>query len=204
MKAIVAGATGLVGGELINLLSEDTRFTSVTVWARRSLELPRKFHCVSGSLDEIQFPEADVAFCALGTTINKAGSQDAFYAVDHDLVLSFAEKAKNAGVRKFVLVSSIGADASSSNFYLKVKGQTENDLKNLGFEQLSILRPSILLGDRKEFRFGELIGRGVMSMVGPLMLGPLQKYRGVNAKVVAKKMVSSCHEHRTGIHVHQF
>jgi uncharacterized protein YbjT (DUF2867 family) len=204
MRAIVAGATGLVGGELINLLAPDSRFTSVTVWARRRLELDGKFNLTQASLDEAEFPPADVAFCALGTTIGKAGSQSAFYAVDHDLVISFAEKAKTAGVHNFVLVSSIGADARSANFYLKVKGQTENDLKSIGFNQLTILRPSMLLGDRKEFRFGELIGKGVISVVNPLMLGPLKKYRGVNAKEVAQKMISVCFEERAGVRVYEF
>lgn len=100
-----------------------------------------------------------------------------------------------------MVVSSVGADASSSNFYLRVKGETELDLEKIGFESLIILRPSMLMGERKEFRFGELIGKGVMTVFNPLMIGPLAKYHGIQGKTVARAMVQLSKADLVGKHV---
>jgi uncharacterized protein YbjT (DUF2867 family) len=130
-----------------------------------------------------------------------AGSKEAFYHVDHDLVVDFATKAKKVGVQTFVLVSSVGADSKSSTYYLKVKGETENDLKEIGFNSLLILRPSMLLGDRTEFRFGELIGKAAMTVFNPLMLGGLTKYKGIEGKTVARCMQQLAKQELPGAHV---
>lgn len=202
MKAAVAGSTGFIGSILIDLLKTDDSFSSVQVLTRRKLELPNKFtSLVATDLAQQALESIDVAFCALGTTIATAGSQDAFYHVDHDLVLAFANNAKKAGATRFVLVSSVGADARSGNFYLRVKGETEEHLQKLGFESLIILRPSMLMGERKEFRFGELIGKGVMTIFNPLMQGPMAKYRGIQGKTVAKAMIRLAKETLPGTHV---
>jgi uncharacterized protein YbjT (DUF2867 family) len=110
--------------------------------------------------------------------------------VDYDLVLQIAEKAKSVGVKKILIVSSIGADPNSSNFYLKVKGQMEEAVKKIDFEYIGIVRPSMLLGDRKEFRFGEKVGIIVFSLLRFIFVGPLRKYRGIQARDVAKSMIS--------------
>lgn len=202
MKAAVAGSTGFIGSILIDILGSDGDFTSVQVLSRRPVSLPPKFsNAVTDDLANTNLDALEVAFCALGTTIKTAGSQEAFYHVDHDLVLAFAENAKSAGAKRFVLVSSVGADSKSSNFYLRVKGQTEEDLEKLGFESLIILRPSMLMGERKEFRFGELIGKGVMTVFNPLMLGPLAKYRGIEGRTVARAMVRLAKEEVPGVHM---
>jgi uncharacterized protein YbjT (DUF2867 family) len=202
MKAAIAGATGLIGSHLLELMKADPALESVQVLSRRPLELPPKFTVVTGDLMHPSLgPAVEVAFCALGTTMAKAGSKEAFYHVDHDLVLAFAKAAKDAGAEKFVLVSSIGADAGSGNFYLKVKGETENDLQALGFRSLIILRPSLLMGDRSDFRFGERISQGAMTVLGPLMLGPLTKYRGIHGRTVAKAMLRLAKEELPGVHV---
>ena len=202
MNAAIAGATGLIGNHLLDLMKPDEDIASVQVLARRALSLPAKFSLVTGDLAvPVLTAGVDVAFCALGTTMAKAGSKEAFYHVDHDLVLAFAKAAKDAGAEKFVIVSSIGADAGSGNFYLKVKGETENDLKALGFRSLIILQPSLLMGDRSEFRLGERIGQGVMSVMGLLMLGPLAKYRGIHGRTVAKAMLRLAKEELPGVHV---
>jgi uncharacterized protein YbjT (DUF2867 family) len=202
MKAAIAGATGLIGSHLLELMKADPGLESVQVLSRRPLELPPKFTVVTGDLMHPGLSAGvDVGFCALGTTMARAGSKEAFYHVDHDLVLAFAKAAKDAGAEKFVLVSSIGADAGSGNFYLKVKGETENDLKTLGFRSLIILQPSLLMGDRSEFRFGERIGQGAMTVLGPLMLGPLAKYRGIHGRTVAKAMLRLAKEELPGVHV---
>jgi uncharacterized protein YbjT (DUF2867 family) len=202
MKAAIAGATGFIGSQLLELLKDDAVIGSVQVLSRRPLDLPTKFTVIQGDLLQPALTGSlDVAFCALGTTMAVAGSKEAFYHVDHDLVLAFAKAAKAQGAEKFVLVSSIGADAGSSNYYLKVKGEAESDLKALGFRSLIILQPSLLMGERREFRLGERVGQGAMSLLGPLMLGPLAKYRGIHGRTVANAMLRLAKENLPGVHV---
>ena len=201
MKAAVAGSTGFIGSILLNFLKDDESFEKVAVLSRKPLQLSEKFEVLVGDLSQQKLNEIDVAFCALGTTIATAGSKDAFYHVDHDLVMDFARNAKAAGAKTFVLVSSVGANPKTSNFYLKVKGETEKDLEAIGFDSLIILRPSMLMGERKEFRFGELIGKGVMTLVNPLMVGSMSKYKGIEGSTVAKAMVRLGKESLTGVHV---
>ena len=202
MKAAVSGSTGFIGTHLLELLKSDGSFDSIDVLSRRTMELPPKFNVlVNADLSTQKLENVDVAFCALGTTIKTAGSQEAFYQVDHDLVLAFARQAKDAGAKTFVLVSSVGANPKTSNFYLRVKGEAEQDLEEIGFESLIILRPSMLMGERKEFRFGELIGKGVMTIFNPLMVGSMSKYRGIHGRTVANAMVKLGKERLPGIHV---
>ena len=204
MKAAIAGGTGFIGTHLISFIEKDDSYENVIVLARKKIELAEKFEVKIGAFSDQALYEIDVAFCALGTTMAAAGSKDAFYHVDHDLVLEFAQKVKFAGAKKFVLVSSVGADAKSSNYYLKVKGQTEEDLKILEFESLIILRPSMLLGERKEFRFGELIGKAAMTVFNPLLIGPTSKYRGIQGKTVARCMHKLAKENLLGVHVLEY
>jgi uncharacterized protein YbjT (DUF2867 family) len=201
MKAAVTGSTGFIGSILLNLLKDDNDFSEVQVLSRRALELSDKFSVLVGDISSQKLTPIDVAFCALGTTIATAGSKEAFYKVDHDMVISFAKNAKTAGAKTFVLVSSVGANPKTSNFYLKVKGETEKDLEAIGFDSLIILRPSMLMGERKEFRFGELIGKGAMTLLNPLMLGSLSKYKGIQGKTVANAMVKLGKENLKGVHV---
>jgi uncharacterized protein YbjT (DUF2867 family) len=198
MQAVVAGSTGLIGSFLLDELSQNADWTEVQVISRKRIDLPEKFKIKSWG-DE--FSSVDVAFCALGTTIKTAGSKEAFYKVDHDLVMDFAQSAKQAGAKCFVLVSSIGATPNTSNFYLKVKGEVELALQSLGFSKLIILQPSMLLGPRKEFRLGEVIGKKVMCVLDPLMFGPIKKYRGINAATVASAMISTSLSLDDGVHV---
>ena len=132
----------------------------------------------------------DDCFCALGTTMKKAGSREAFRKIDYDLVLKVAELAKKNGVKRFLVVSSIGANLSTSNFYLKTKGEMEEALKQFSFEQLTIVRPSILVGKRNEFRLAERIGILFARILSPLMIGPIKKYRPIKAKSVARAMMN--------------
>jgi hypothetical protein len=128
-----------------------------------------------------------VAFCALGTTIKKAGSKESFYRVDHDFVIDFARMALRMGVKRFLYVSAFGADAQSSIFYNKVKGEVENDLKRMDFDYVGIFQPSLLLGERNERRLGEEIGKVVMKAI--TFFGLLKKYKPVYGHQVAKAMV---------------
>lgn len=186
----------------MELMKSDSDIEQVQVLARRDVDLPKKFSVVVGDLAEPAFAGiVDVAFCALGTTMAKAGSKEGFRHVDHGLVLAFAKAAKAAGAKRFILVSSVGADADSGNFYLQMKGETENELKVMGFSSLIILQPSLLMGDREEFRFGERVGQGVMTAIGPLMFGQLAKYRGIHGLTVAKAMLRLAKEDLPGVHV---
>lgn len=203
MKAAVAGSTGFIGSILLDLLNNDQTFDSIQVLSRKDLKLNQKFNVIVGDLDKARMEATEVAFCALGTTMATAGSKDAFYHVDHDLVVDFAKKAMASGAKVFVLVSSVGADANSSNYYLKVKGETERDVEAMGFDSLVILRPSMLMGERREFRFGELVGKGMMSLFNPLMKGSLSKYRGIQGKTVASVMVRMAKERIKGTHILQ-
>jgi uncharacterized protein YbjT (DUF2867 family) len=129
-------------------------------------------------LAETPLPPADLAFCCLGTTIKRAGSQDAFRAVDHDAVVAFATAAKSAGVRHFLVVTALGADARSSVFYNRVKGEVENSLRSLGFDALTIAQPSLLLGDREESRPAEhaavVVSRALAPVLGWLPSRPIE------------------------------
>ena len=189
MKAGVAGATGFIGTILLDLLKDDPSFEKVSVLSRRPIQLPPKFDVLVGDVPNLKLAQVDVAFCSLGTTIAVAGSKEAFYHVDHDLVVSFAKNAKASGAATFVLVSSVGAD------------EVERDLEAIGFNSLIILRPSMLMGERKEFRLGELIGKGAMTLFNPLMVGPMAKYRGIEGTTVAKAMVRPAKENLKGVHI---
>ena len=141
---------------------------------------------VPGELPPI---DADVVFCCLGTTIKQAGSQRAFLAIDFDLVVSIARAAAAAGARSLVVVSSVGADPASANFYLRTKGEMEQAVGEIGFAKFGIVRPSLLLGDRDEFRPAEALGKIATTLINPFLLGGLAKYRGVDADTVATAMI---------------
>jgi len=192
--AIVLGSTGLIGGYVLALLLNDNAFDKVKVFVRKPLSInhPKlEQHIInfndSGSFEKLV--TGDVIFCCLGTTIKTAGSQDAFKKVDYEYPLEFAKAGKQNGVHEYLIISSIGATTDTANFYLKTKGEIETAIKNLNFESFVILRPSMLLGNRKEIRFGEIIGKVVMQAISFLFIGSLKKYKAIQASVVAKAMV---------------
>ena len=145
--------------------------------------------------------KADDVFCALGTTIAKAGSQAAFRKVDYEIPLQIAELALHNGATQFILVSSLGADATSSFFYSKVKGELETALQKMKFDSLLIFRPSILLGDRNEQRLGEEVGKFFAEKLTFLFAGPLKKYKGTPANLLAKTMVNVAQEKGKGVRI---
>ena len=182
------GGTGLVGRALLGILSKDLDYAGVTALGRREVKVPgvRSVVVESGKPSPEHVPEtARVAFCCLGTTIRKAGSQEAFREVDHALVLRYAEACRARGVRSFHVVSALGADAESRVFYNRVKGEMERDLAKLGFETACAYRPSLLLGEREESRPGERLGIAAAKALRPLIP---KKYRGIPADVVARAM----------------
>jgi len=194
----VAGASGLIGQHLLNRLLDDGGFDPIYAVLRKPLHRnhPRLQERVVefDKLAALSPAPMDIAFCCLGTTIRKAGSKEAFRAVDHGYAMAFAEWARRNGARHFLLVSSVSAAADSPNFYLRVKGETERGLEGLGFEWLDIFQPSILLGNRGEKRLGERIGQVVAQGIQFALAGPLERYRGINGSTVAAAMVARAKE----------
>lgn len=193
MKLLIAGATGLIGARALTRALADPRVHSVTAVVRRGLDdrtakLDQRlvdFACLP------PLPPADAALCALGTTMRQAGSKQAFLAVDHDAVLAFARAARAAGVTRFAVVSSVGAKAGSGNFYLDTKGRVEAALAAIGFERLAMLRPSLLDGDREEFRPLEQPAILAARLLNPLLAGPLRRYRAIAAQDVADALLEA-------------
>jgi uncharacterized protein YbjT (DUF2867 family) len=192
--ALIAGATGLVGSELLTQLLAAPEYDRVVAVVRRPLAVthPKLVTVVAEftALGQVAGQlKGDDAFCCLGTTIRQAGSRDAFRAVDHGAVLAFAWAAQRGGVKRFFLVSSLGADADSRVFYSRVKGEIEAALIVLGFATLGIFRPSLLLGRRREFRLGERLSAALLWLLDPLLLGRFRQYRAIQAVVVARAMM---------------
>lgn len=198
-RALLAGATGLVGLRLLRQLLQDEHCESLTVLVRRPLPpMPEqaafrdKLNVVTADFDRMDEAladiEADVVFCALGTTIRKAKSQEAFRQVDLGYPVAMGEWAKAHGAKKFILVSAMGANIHSAVFYNRIKGEAEALLTALGLPELHIVRPSLLLGKREEFRPGEKAAILLSPLLKLLMQGRLRKYRPVRAEDVAAFM----------------
>lgn len=200
--AVLVGASGLVGDRCLARLLDHPAYDRVTVLSRRPLALSHaKLSVELVDFDGLQSlgERCDELFCCLGTTFKKAGSQEAFRRVDHDYPLALAKLGKAAGAQQFLLVSALGADAQSSVFYSQVKGETERDIAAIGLPKVIFMRPSILLGERHERRPGERAGIFVGKLIGPLLLGPLRKYRPIHADDVAAAMLYAAnHDVRPG------
>jgi len=191
--ALLAGGTGLVGGHLLRQLASDARYVSAIAVTRRASGLAggkvQEQVVDFGALAGTVLPKADVGFCALGTTMRAAGSKEAFARVDRDAVVAFAQGCKAAGVKTFVLVSSMGAKARSSVFYNAIKGQTEEALGAINFESLVVLRPSLLVGSRTEKRPLERLGVAFAPVLRALLVAPfLRNFAPIDGSVVAAAM----------------
>jgi uncharacterized protein YbjT (DUF2867 family) len=203
--ALLAGASGLVGGCLLDALLDTQDYTRVLAVTRRPLgrEDPRLANRVVAydKLDaQLTGITCHTAFCCLGTTIRAAGSQEAFRHVDLDYVLTFARIAKAAQAQRFLVVSAAGADRGSKNFYLRTKGEMEQGLIEMRFASLDIFQPGLLLGWRREIRPLELAARVVMPVLNPLLVGSLSAFRGISATTVARAMVRCARSGRRGVY----
>ncbi|MGH8435368.1 MAG: oxidoreductase [Pseudomonas sp.] len=194
---LLAGATGLTGEHLLDRLLNEPTVTRVLAPTRRPLaEHPH----LDNPLGELQtlLPlltgPLDIAYCCLGTTLKQAGSREAFRAIDHDLVLEVSLRARALGARHFLVISALGADANSSVFYNRVKGELEAALKAQDWPQLTIVRPSLLLGPRSEFRLGE-------RLAAPLMRWAPGKYRGIRACTLARALWRLALEEQDGVRI---
>ena len=191
--AIVAGASGLVGQELIRQLAENPDYLEVVALVRKKLDF--KHPKLRQEIIDFDHPDptkivGDDYYCAMGTTLSKAGSKVAQYRVDCEYPVAIGKIARANGCKQCLLVSSIGADAHSSNFYLRTKGDLEQQLSQMGFEAFISGRPSMLFGDRKEFRPLERIGIPLFRIFEPLMTGKWRKYRGIQASAVAAALIA--------------
>ena len=186
--SLVIGSTGLIGKKLIfELAKKDSEVIAI---ARRSINnLPENVSLLDINFDDFlengSLPFCDHIYICLGTTIKKAGSQSEFKKVDFDYCVSFAKKARKAGATKISLVSSVGANPFAKNFYLKTKGEVEEEIKKIDFQYINIFRPSLLLGRREENRFLEKIGQNLSSFINLFLIGSLRKYRSIKSSNVA-------------------
>ena len=198
-RVLILGATGLVGSELVAQLLEDPDVSEViTVGRRRPAGESPKLHPHVFALEDMRKHSdifgVDQLFCALGTTIRKAGSQQEFRRIDHDLPLDAARLGLERGARHFLLVSSLGADSSSRIFYNRVKGELEDHVRALAYPTVTIARPSLLLGPREERRRGEDFGKKMGWLFPP-------KYRPIEGRDVARALVRAAREDRPGVRI---
>jgi uncharacterized protein YbjT (DUF2867 family) len=201
--ALLAGASGFVGGFLLDALLQGQDFSRIVAITRRPLaredsRLANRVVLFDNLAAQLKAISCHTAFCCLGTTIHTAGSEEAFRRVDFGYVLEFARVAKAAQAQRLVVVSAAAANARSRNFYLRTKGEMEEALVKIGFASLDILQPGVLLGWRREMRPLEVVARALMPIVNPLLVGPRSIYRGIPAQTVALAMVGAARSGRRG------
>ena len=205
-KALIIGSTGLIGSDLLNLLLDNDDYIKVITFVKRDtgLKHPKLTqHIIDFDQSETykELVVGDDFFCTIGTTINKAGSREAFRKVDFEYPKQFAAYALQNKVKQFLIVSSLGADANSGTFYLKTKGEIQDFLKKCDFGMVAVFQPSLLLGNRTEFRLGEKIGAFFMKTLSFLFLGNLKKYKAIEGKTVAKAMLITAQKNYKGFHI---
>ena len=193
-KSLVVGATGLVGSAVLEQLAKRGE-RPIAVLRNVSDTLPENIQIHQIDFDELlirgDLPYCDHLYLCLGTTIKTAGSKEAFKRVDFDYCAGIAKLAVKAGASVVSLVSSVGANASSSNFYLFTKGEVEEAIRTLGFSTVNIYRPGLLLGKRLEKRVGEGLGKIIFKLIDPFLLGPFSKYKSVKAETLAGAMIEN-------------
>jgi uncharacterized protein YbjT (DUF2867 family) len=192
--AIVFGATGLVGNLLIEELINSADYLAIKIFVRQptGISEPKVEEIVADFSNLARYSQTikgDDLFICIGTTINKAGSIANMEKIDRDIPFQIAKIAQINGIKNVAVVSSLGAAETSRNYYLRIKGKMETDILKLNFENTLIVRPSMLLGERKEKRIGEIVGKVVMKTVQPVLIGRLMKYRAVHARDVARAMI---------------
>jgi len=207
MTATLVGATGLIGSYLLEELLNDPWFDTVRILIRRPLDIthPKLEKKIVDFNDSdsllVALSNSDVLFCAIGSTMKKVkGDKEAYRKIDFDIPVKLARFCKMTGCEKFILVSSAGANSKSRNFYQRLKGETDNAVKEFGLKTIHIMRPSLLLGERKEFRFGENIGKAVMTSLSFLIP---EKYKAIQGKDVAKVMLALAKKKEEGVFIHE-
>ncbi|MBX2958210.1 MAG: oxidoreductase [Cyclobacteriaceae bacterium] len=203
--ALLAGSTGLIGKQLLELLLEDSHYTVVKAISRKPLDIQHAklqnivadFNTLTEHHDQLK---ADDVFCCLGTTIKQAGSQAAFRQVDYEYPLELARLTKNQGATQYLIITALGSDAKSGIFYNRVKGEVEQAIDAVGFDSYHIFRPSLLLGERMEKRAGEGAATVVYKALGFLI--PL-KYKAIDSAKVARAMLHFAKQNSKGKFIHE-
>ena len=197
--ALVFGASGLVGSQLVNLLIKSSDFSKIKLFVRSPIKLDSSkvqviqtdFHNLSNYINDIK---GDDCFFCIGTTKKNSPDKNEYKRIERDLPVEIAQIAKANSIDSFVYVSSGFADPKNSGAYLRYKGEVEEELKKLNFTKLVIMRPSFLMGNRKEKRFGEKIGIFLFKLLSPLFLGPLKKMKPIHSEIVANTMIKVANE----------
>ena len=205
-KAILIGATGLIGKALVRALREDTDYSEVLLIARKKIEnLPAKFKLIQINFDEIEKykneMKGDVLFSTLGTTLKTAGSKEAQYKIDFDYQFNVAKITSENGVKNLVLLSSAGANSKSSIFYSRMKGELDEAVQKLKFDHISIIRPSMLVGKRKEFRLSEKIFTPLAYIVNIIPFA--RKYRPIKDSIVAQAMINAVKSNKSAYKIYE-
>lgn len=208
MTATVIGSTGLIGSYLLEELLHDPYFDNVKILIRRPIDisdakLEKKivdFNDNDSLL--IAISDSDVVLCSVGTTNWKMkGDREAYRRIDYDIPVKAARFCKMTGCEKFIFVSSVGANTKARGFYLKLKGEIEETIKTVGLNAVHVMRPSMLLGNRKEFRFGEKVGTPLIKALSFLLSS---KYKPVQAKDVARAMITVSKKNDEGFFIHEY
>jgi len=206
-KVVVAGASGLIGSKLLNILLQQATYDEILILVRKELPIADK-KLVQLVIDFEKLDEyagaiiGHALFCCLGSTKKKTPDLIEYRKIDHDYPVKLAQLAKQNGVEQYHLVSAIGANSKSSNFYTKMKGETEEDIQKLGLKCLHIYQPSVLTGDRKESRPAERFAIGLMKVIDPILTGALKKYRSIPAETVARAMFNESKRKEEGVFIH--
>jgi len=193
--ALLFGASGLVGGHLLNELIKENYYSKIKIFVRSEHKISDpKIEIIRTDFNNLQNHKDDIkgddCFLCIGTTKQNSPDKNEYRKVELEMPKEIAQIAKSNSINSFVFISSGYADPKSSGDYLKFKGQVEEELKRLNFTKLGIMRPSFLMGNRKEKRIGEKIGILVFKLLSPLLLGPLKKMKPINSEIVAKAMVA--------------
>lgn len=211
LTAVVLGATGLVGEQLIKQLLDDPVFSKVRILVRRPVKLSHsKLETEILNFDNLveyrqKLGEGDCMFCCIGTTNQKVrGDKKMYRKIDLEIPLNAAKMGKTSGFTKYLLVSAVGADVHSKNFYLKLKGEVEREIASINFDSFHVFRPSMLFGKRKEFRLLESFGKRVMKSISGLFMGSLKRFKGIDAAEVARAMVTAAKSDAKGMFTHHY
>ena len=206
-KAIIAGASGLIGSKLLTILLQKPDYDEVLILVRKELPLShKKLVQLVIDFEKLEHYKKAITghalFCCLGTTKKKTPDLSIYRKIDHDYPLQLAQLANQNNIGHYHLVSSLGADSKSSAYYTRIKGETEDDIRQVGIKSLYIYRPSILTGDRNEYRPAEKIAVFIMKLINPLLMGGLKKYRSIPAQTVAMAMYNESLKNEEGVFIH--
>ena len=209
--AVVLGASGFIGGFLVQQLIADEAFETVRLLVRRPMPEPhaKVKVLVTDFSDHEAFRQelgaGDTIFCCIGTTMKHVnGDKLAYRKIDFDIAVNAAKLGKEAGFSNYVLVTAVGANAQSKNFYLRLKGEIEAAIAGWNFSSVAIFRPSSLMGERKEFRLLEWLSKGVMKVATNFLAGSLRKYKGIHGRTVAAAMIAAAKNPEPGTHVYEY